>query len=416
VWYVIFLLTIVNVFNTLDRMALSILLPFIKTDLQLSDSQLGLLTGLAFAVFYALCGIPIARWADRGVRRNITALALATWSMATALSGAAQNFWHLFLARVGVGAGEGGGLPPAQSLICDYVPLERRPGAFAVHAFGLVVGMMLGLALAGRLGETIGWRWTFVVLGLPGIALALIVRLTLREPARGFFDPANATVAPATFGETLGMLWRIRTYRFLMFANVVNGFVQYGLNQWWPSFYTRTFALSLSSVGFYLGAAIGVGSGIGLLLGGLLSNKAAQRDIRLPLMLGAVAMGLALFAALGSLLVPSAAVSILLVSLTALLWNVLTAPLSATVYSMAAPQMRATAGAFILVLTSIFGFGLGPVCVGVVSDALTPALGAHALRYALLAPICLMPVVILMLVVATKTLPSELRAGARVAS
>ena len=157
-WYVVGLLFVVNIFNYMDRMALAMLMPFIKADLQLSDAQLGLLVGLAFAVFYAVCGIPIARLADRGVRRNVIAVCLTVWSAATALSGAAQNFWHLFLARVGVGAGEAGCIPPAQSIICDYIPPRKRPGVFAFHHFGLIVGSMMGLAVAGALGEAFGYR------------------------------------------------------------------------------------------------------------------------------------------------------------------------------------------------------------------------------------------------------------------
>lgn len=160
-WFVIILLTIVSVFSYIDRMARAAVAPAIKRDLDLSDSQVGVLTGLAFSVFYAICGIPIARWADRGVRRDILTLALTTWSVMTALSGIAHHFWHLFLARVGIGAGEAGCLPSAQSIICDYVPLQRRANIFAIHNLGNYAGMLLGLTFGGWLGVTVGWRWTF---------------------------------------------------------------------------------------------------------------------------------------------------------------------------------------------------------------------------------------------------------------
>lgn len=414
-WYVIFLLTFVNIFNYMDRMALSVLLPSIKAELGLSDGQLGLLVGLAFSLFYAVCGIPIARLSDRSIRRNVIAVALVTWSVMTALSGAAQNFWHLFLARVGVGAGEAGCLPPAQSMICDYVPLERRPGIFAIHNFGITAGLMLGMALAGWLGQAIGWRAAFVVLGLPGIALAIIVRLTLREPARGALDGAARDDARLSFGQTLRVLWQCRTYRLITILYALNGFIQYGLNQWWPSFYARTFGLSLTSVGVSLGVAIGAGSGIGLLIGGLLANKAAKRDVRLPLIMGAVATILALLTTLSSLFAASASSSILLVSLTALLWNVSTGPVVATATSIVAPQMRATAGAINILFAAVLGFGLGPFCVGLISDLLTPSLGVEALRYALLAPISLLPVLALGFYMAARQLPNDLRtAGARI--
>lgn len=408
VWYVIVLLAAVNVFNYMDRMALAVLMPSIKVDLRLSDAQLGLLVGFAFSVFYAICGIPIARWADRGIRRNIIAAALATWSVMTALTGIAQNFWHLFMARVGIGVGEAGCLPPAQSMICDYVPLERRAGVFAFHSFGLFIGMMAGMALAGWLGETIGWRWTFLTLGLPGIAFAALVRLTLREPRRGFFDTSRDTAVNSSFGGTLSFLWSCRTYKLLTCYEVLNGFVQYGLYQWLPSFYVRVFGLSLASVGVHLGIAIGAGSGIGLLIGGLLANKAARRDVRLPLIVGGAATAMALPVILGALFAPSALSSILLVSLTSLLWCVPAGAITATVYSVVMPWMRATTGSINIFVTSVLGFGLGPFCVGFLSDLLASSFGGESLRYALLAPVCLLPVMVIALYVATRNLRDDL--------
>lgn len=411
--YVIALLTVVNVFNYMDRMALAVLLPFIKTDLELSDGQLGLLVGFAFSLFYAVCGIPIARFADRGVRRNIIAVALTVWSAMTALSGVAQNFWHLFAARIGVGAGEAGCLPPAQSMLCDYVPLKRRSGVFAVHNFGIIAGLMLGMALAGWLGETIGWRWAFVALGLPGIALAIIIRFTLREPIRGGLDAVkNGEGTRLPLGRTLAILWQCKTYRLLTLLYALNGFMQYGLHQWWPSFYTRTFGLTPAAAGVKLGLAIGVGAGIGLLLGGLLANPMAQRDTRLPLMMGVAASVLAAPTALGTLWLPSAGGSIGLVSLTALLWNVSTGAVVAAATSVVSPQMRATAGAIHILCAAVLGFGLGPLCVGLLSDLLMPSLGVQSLRYALLLPICLLPVMALVFYASAQALPKDLKAAA----
>lgn len=415
VWYVIFLLSLVNVFNYMDRMALAVLVPPIKAELQISDTEVGFLIGFAFSVFYAVCGLPIARWADLSSRRNIIAMALAVWSAMTALSGAAQNFWHLFAARVGIGAGEAGCNPAAQSILCDYVPLKRRPGVFAIHSFGLMLGMMLGMALAGSLGETIGWRWTFVVLGAPGIALAVVVRVTLREPIRGALDVLKDYDRGSSFRETIDVLARCRTFRLLVLFYVVNGFVQYGSNQWWPSFYARIFGLSLSSVGVYLGTAIGVGSGVGLLIGGLFSNRAAQRDIRFSLMIGAIATLLGLPAACGALFAPTASSSILLISLASMFWAVSYGAVVATAMSVVRPRMRAMAGAITVFSTSVLGFGLGPLCVGWLSDMLVPSLGLEALRYALLVPTALVPVMAMTLYEAAKQLPVDLSSlGAQV--
>lgn len=410
-WYVILLLTVVNVFNYMDRMALSVLLPFIKQDLELSDGQLGLLVGFAFSLFYAACGIPLARWSDRTVRRNIIALAIAVWSVMTALSGAAQNFWHLFAARIGVGAGESGCLPPAQSIICDYVPLKRRPGIFAIHNFGIYTGMMLGMGAAGWLGATIGWRWTFVALGLPGLVLAAIVWLTLREPVRGILDAVKTDTGALPLGKTLATLWHRRTYRLIILMYVTNGFIQYGLHQWWPSFYSRSFGLSAASVGAYLGIAVGAGAGIGLLIGGLLANKASQCDVRLPLMLGAAASVLAIPAAWGTLFAASASTSIFLVALTGLCWNISTGAVVTTVTSSVESHMRATAGAITILFAAVLGFGPGPLCVGLLSDLLAPSLGIEALRYAMLLPICLLPVLSFLFFRAALALPNDLRAA-----
>jgi predicted MFS family arabinose efflux permease len=413
VWYVILLLSTVNAFSYMDRMALAVLLPSIKEDLALNDSQLGLLMGLAFALFYAICGIPIARWADRGVRRNIIAVALVVWSLMTTLSGFSQKFWHLFVARIGLGAGEAGCLPPAQSILCDYVPLHRRPGIFAIHGVGVIAGTVLGMTLVGWLGDVVGWRWTFAIIGLPGIALALVVRLTLREPPRGNFDSAHQLENQPSFAETIKLLWACRTYRFLLLFGAAIGFVQYGLNQWWPSFYSRLFELSLSSTGAYLGLAIGAGSGIGLLIGGFVANHIAKRDVRLPLRYGAITTALAVPAAAGSLFVSSLWASILLVAATALLWSVVVGPMVATLYSVVRPSMRATAGAINILFTSVLGFGLGPVTVGLLSDVLTPVFGTQALRYALLAPIGALPLMVIALLAAARTLPGDLKLLAR---
>jgi predicted MFS family arabinose efflux permease len=415
VWYVVLLLAVVNVFNYMDRMALSVLAPAIKADLDLSDTQLGLLVGLAFSLFYAICGLPIARWADRGIRRDLITVALTIWSTMTAVSGAAQSFWHLLAARIGVGAGEAGCIPAAQSIICDYVPLKRRAGIFAIHSFGLYVGMMVGLMLAGWLSETIGWRWAFVALGLPGLVLAVIVRTTLREPIRGFFDAVNSENVSSSLNSQVAVLWRCKTYRLLVLLMIVNGFVQHGLLQWLPSFYSRIFGLNISSVGIYLGMVIGGGSAAGLLIGGFLADKAIRHNVKLPLQIGALATFMALPAALAVLFVPSAAASLLFMGLTGLFWSVSNGPAIAIINSVVTTRVRATAQAIAIFLTSVLGFGLGPLCVGALSDYLTPIFGVEALRYALLAPVIFLPVMMIALYAAAKTLAEDLRAvGAEV--
>lgn len=410
VWYVLVLLGVVNIFNYMDRMALSVLLPYIKSDLNLSDGELGLLVGLAFSLFYALFGVPIAMWADRGVRRNIIALALATWSLMTGLGGFAQNFLQLFATRIGVGVGEAGCLPPSQSIICDYVPLQRRAGAFAMNGFGGIVGLMLGMVLAAWLGKVLGWRWTFVVLGVPGLLLAIIVRLTLREPVRGRNDAVNPQQMNLALGDGLRFLWRCKTYKYLILFLVANGFVQFGMNQWWASFYSRVLDLDAATVGMSLGTALGIGSGIGILLGGVLANKSMRINERYPLILSGIPALLAMPTALASLFVPSFFDCMLLVGLTGLLWGVPAGPVVAALYSVTTPAMRATAGAMTTVFTSTIGLGLGPLCVGLLSDELAPVFGNESLRYALLLPVALHPLLTLAAWAAARELPRDLKA------
>lgn len=410
VWYAVILLCVVNVFNYMDRMALSVLLPQIQLDLRLSDSELGLLVGIAFSIFYALFGVPIAMWADRGVRRNIVALALATWSVMTALGGMAQNFIQLFATRVGVGVGEAGCLPPSQSIICDYVPPHRRPGAFAIIAFGATVGIMLGMSLAGWLGDAVGWRWAFIALGAPGLLLALVVRYTLNEPVRGRYDPESARQLRANPREGLRILWHCQTYKWLILFMVTNGFVQFGMNMWWPTFYVRTFGVDASTVGISLGVAIGVGSGLGVLLGGVIANKAMRVSVRMPLILAGIPMLLAMPAALASLFASSFYDCILLVTVTGVLWGLPGGPIVAATYSVTTPSLRATAGAITTVFTSTVGIGFGPLTVGLMSDSLAASYGADSLRYALLIPVALHPLMTIAAFAAARSLPKDLEA------
>jgi len=328
----------------------------------------------------------------------------------TALTGAAQNLWHLFLARIGVGVGEAGSVAPGVSLLCDYVPLKRRAGALAVMAFGTSVGILSGMALAGWLGEVLGWRTTFVLLGLPGLVLALVVRLTLREPGRAAMDLGADSDAAASALATLLFMFRCQTYRMLLLFLVANGFVQYGLNQWWPSYFSRLFGLAPSSVGIYLGIALGACSGAGVLLGGGIATKSARQGVRRPLVLSAAAMSLSIPTAAGSLFAPSVAVSGVCVGVTGLLWGISNGPVLAAQYSVVTARMRATAGSIAVFLTSVLGFGLGPFSVGVLSDLLAASLGATSLRYALLLPVVASVLMVVALLAAARVLPSDLAA------
>lgn len=389
--YAIALLAVVNVLNYMDRVAISVLLPYIKVDLQLTDSQLGLLVGFAFFLFYATCGIPIARWADRGIRKNIIALVIAVWSAMMALAGAAQNFWQLVAARVGLGIGEAGATPASSSMIADYVPIERRSGVFSAYGTGSVIGTMLGLALAGALADVLGWRWCFVALGAPGLLLAVVVWYTLREPQRGRYDVIKDQHTNPSLGITLGSLWRCMTYRTLATYYVINGFAHAGLMQWYPSFCMREFGLSSSTVGFTMGIAVGVGAAVGLLIGGVLANKPLQDNARSMFSISAVAILISLPTTLAMLFAPSFSMSVFFAAVTSLLWYMPHGAAASSMYSVIQPNMRATASAVTIFCISVLGFGLGPFCVGVLSDYLSPSYASESLRYAMLLPAALLP-------------------------
>ncbi|WP_337185562.1 MFS transporter [Phenylobacterium sp.] len=380
-WYAIGILTAVSFFNYMDRMVLAVLLEPIKAELGLTDSQLGLLSGLAFAAFYATLGIPLARLADRASRVRLLAACLALWSVMTALTGMARSFGHLFLARVGVGIGEAGCVPAAHSLIGDYLPPEQRAFGISIFQAGGLAGLSAGLVITGFLADELGWRAALWIVGLAGVPLALLIFLTLKEP------PRRGHVAE-TAGEpahvAIGALLRRPALRHLVLALSVGAFGTYGLTQWLPAFFMRIHGLSLTQIGLWSGTASGVGGIMGVMLGGWLAMRLIPRDPRWELWLPAIAYGgsAPLYAAV--FLAPSPWLAIgIKVFATFLAASGGGVALSA-IQSFAEPHRRATAISLTLFLSSLLGLGLGPWLVGAASDALAPTLGRESLRYALL--------------------------------
>jgi predicted MFS family arabinose efflux permease len=390
IWYVLAILTLANLVSYLDRTVLAVLLPRIKRSLALTDMQLGLLSGLAFAVFFSMFAVPIARLADRSShRRAIVGVALALWSVMTALCGAARDFTTLMLARIGVGVGEAGSLPPSHSIISDYFPIERRSAAIAVHTSGAMAGSFLGLALGGWLGELVGWRLTFVILGVPGLILAAVLFLTVSEPPRGLADGHGATdrLVPfkqVPFKEALAYLVRCRSFVHLIGAASFAAFANFGLVQWLPSFYDRSYGLGLGQIGLIFGALYGAGAAIGTLGGGYLADKGAARDVRWGLWIGAVASLLATLAWCAMFLVRDAMAAFVLNFVAAILSSAYNAPTMAMVQSVAPLRVRATAASVMMLGGALIGYGAGPFLVGLLSDLLAPAHGGDSLRLALL--------------------------------
>ncbi|MEM1229045.1 MAG: MFS transporter [Pseudomonadota bacterium] len=385
-WYVLGMLALTYAFSFMDRQILSILMEDIRAEFVLSDLQLGLLSGIAFALFYATLGIPIARLADRFNRVTIVSSAVAVWSVMTALCGAAGGFWQLFLARVGVGVGEAGGSPPSHSIISDYFERHERSFALSIHSLGTSVGMLLGLVMGGFVAEHYGWRWAFVCAGVPGLVLALLLKQTIREPVRGAMDQATADPinhARESMRDTFAILWANRAYRNVNLAHMFGVFVGYGFTVWKPSLYLRQFDLSTSEVGLVVGLT-GVGLGVpGMLLGGAIADRLARRDPRGPALLCAGAVTLAIPLYLLALWSTDWRVMTAFLGLGLFLYSLSHAPGLAIVQSVVEPQRRAQAAAYVFFLSNMLGLGLGPLLVGSVSDAFAGEYAERSLNVAL---------------------------------
>ncbi len=381
-------LVLVYISSYLDRQILSILLPQIKAEFDVPDTYLGLLSGLAFAIFYTTLGLPLARVADRRSRVNLLTICIAAWSLMTALCGTAATFLQLLLARIGVGVGEAGCNPSAHSLIADYFPLERRATALATYATAVPLGSLLGLALGGWLGDSFGWRTAFLAVGLPGLLLAVLVKLVLKEPPRGYADaPARRTAATEQqppVAVTFAYLWRTRTFRILCLAAAADAFVGYGLLLWLPTYLIRTFDLTAAQTGLRLGLMVGIAGLIGTLGVGLLTDRLGARNRRFYCWMPAIAACVALISniAVYSSTSLAATFALLIVPLIALPAS--GGPVYAAVQSVVPPRMRATAAAVLLLVLNLVGLGFGPAFIGLMSDLLTPGFGDDALRMAML--------------------------------
>ncbi len=378
------ILAIVYMFNFIDRQILAILLPAIRDEFGVSDTYLGFLSGTAFALFYVALGIPIAHYADRHNRRNLIAAAIALWSGMTALSGLALNIWHLTLARIGVGIGEAGCSPPAHSMIADYFPPEKRSTAMGFYTLGISAGIMLAYLGGGWVAQNIGWREAFLVVGLPGLVLAVIVRFTLREPERGASEHRVARDAQPSFAEVLKFLVARRSFLHMAFAAGLSAFVGYAFISFLPSFLVRSYGMDTATLGRWLGLILGIAGGAGFFFGGYVADRFGARTRRTSLTIIAVTV---LFTALPQVLMllsTSWQLALLLFIIPAATSNVYLAPVLAQTQGMVALRMRAMASAIVLLVINVIGLALGPWVTGMISDGLVPAFGADSMRYALL--------------------------------
>lgn len=400
--YSLTILFLIYTLNFLDRQIVNILAEPIKQDLQLADWQVGSLTGLAFAIFYATLALPIARLAERHDRVKIIAAATIVWSFFTALCGLAHSFLHLFLARIGVGVGEAGCTPASHSLISDYATREKRASALATFSLGIPVGSLLGMAVGGLIADSFGWRAAFLVVGLPGILLGIVALLTLPEPRRSA-DRKIEVVAAPNLRVALHELWANRTYRWLVAAMAAMSFVTYGHFAFLGSFFLRNhesgleqysqaldaqFGLTLGPVGFMglaLGLIFGIFGAIGTWLGGALTDRGARKDLRAYATVPAVAAVFLPVTLIACFLAPGVLLALALLGIPILLQAIYYGPLFASVQSLVEPRTRATASAILLFFANLVGLGLGPLTVGLLSDLFAFDMGsAEGIRISLI--------------------------------
>jgi predicted MFS family arabinose efflux permease len=383
-YYALGMLTLVYAFNFIDRQLLAILQESIKADLSLSDSQLGLLTGFAFAIFYVTAGIPIARWADHANRRNIVAGSLFIWSFMTALSGMVQNYTQLVLARIGVGIGEAGGSPPSHSMISDIFPPNRRATALGFYSTGVSFGILFGFLFGGWLNEYFGWRTAFLVVGIPGVFLSGLIMLTLREPTRGLIEQKTVTAESVPLKKVIQTLWESRTFRHLSLAASLNAFSGYSTASWTASFMIRSHEMSTGELGTWLAIIIGLCGAIGVFFGGMAADWLSPRDKRWYMWLPAISGFIAVPFMVAVYLADTPYVALSMMLIPGLLHQVYLGNTLATTHNLVGLKMRATSSAILFFILNIIGLGCGPFLVGVLSDQLSASHGADSLRLAML--------------------------------
>ena len=392
-YYLLGMLTITSAFIFLDRGLFSLALEPIKQEFELSDSQLGLMGGFAFTSFYALAGMPIALWADRGNRNYVISITVGLWSLMMVMSGIVGTFLHLILVRVGVAVGEAGCAPPAQSLISDYFNRAERPRAMSIYWMCVPLSIILSYLGGGFIIEQYGWRSTFMMVGIPGICLALVVRLSLREPrlqrqkgpSYKINVASNDSVCSIPLNVVLKTLIAKHSFRHLLLAYCISSFFGTGITIWLPAFFMRTYNMGAGELGVWFGLAWGVAGLFATLFGGFLATRYAPENETLQM------RGIALIFCLATVFhtlcysVSDQYVALVFVSLvTGFLFPMTAAPAYAAIQSLVETRMRAVGIAFIFMLSNLIGMGLGPLAVGIVSDMISPIYDQESLRITLM--------------------------------
>lgn len=399
--YAVGMLLVIYIFNFLDRQIVNILAEPIKLELGLADWQLGMLTGLAFAAFYTVLGIPIARYAEKADRVKIISVAVAVWSAFTIACGLAANFTQLLLARIGVGVGEAGCSPPAHSLITDYTPKEERASALAFYSMGIPLGSLAGMALGGLIADAFGWRAAFFVAGAPGIILAVMAFVTLPEPRRGLEKKVVPVKGPS-FVDAIKELKSKKSFWWISIGAALSAMVGYGHIAFYGSFYLRNHGEGLTAmavsvnemigvsfgpigfVGTALGLIIGVCGAAGTFLGGVLADRAARKNVAGYATVPAIAGLVTVIPFIAAMLVDNVALSFLILAVPVFAGAIWYGPIFASAQSLVHPQTRATAAAVLLFIINLIGLGLGPLLVGTFSDIFAQTMGpAEGIRWSM---------------------------------
>ena len=384
--WVLIVLVAVNAVNFIDRTIINILVQPIKAELHLADWQIGLMGGLAFAIFYATLGLPIARLAERHSRVAIIAGATGIWSIMTALCGVAQNFTQLLLCRIGVGVGEAGCSPPAHSLISDYFPAERRATALSIFSFGVPLGALLGAAFGGWAASELGWRTAMILVGAPGVLLGLVVWLTVREPPRGHSEVGAQGHEVATLKQVASHLFARPAFIHVALGAALASFAGYGIGQFSASYFMRAFDLDLKTVGVVIGIIGGLAAAAGTLAGGFLTDWAGKRDRRWYVWIPAIGLIASTPLYVWGYLADDWIIATAILAAAHLLHYVFLGPSFAVAHAMVTPRMRATASALLVLVITLIGLGLGPLIVGIGGDLFAAGQFSLADDFATLCP------------------------------
>lgn len=406
-WRFIAVLFLVGTSSSIDKIVISVLLEPIKREFHVSDTELGLLGGLSFAIFYSLLGVPIARLSDRGNRRILIAIAVALWSIMTTLCGAAGSFMLLLVTRVGVSVGEAGSTPPSQSLIADYFPPDRRARAIGVFTTSATVGYLLGITIGSQTVAAYGWRGTFVILGLPGLLVAGAVLWLLREPRVDSRQQRRPFVEHESFLTAARILLRKPSFVRMAAAHTIYAFAIYGALLFVPSYLTRVLGYPIEQAGYYFGITSAFAVFAGSIAGGFLSDWMVRRDQRWLVWFPGAIFILAGIPNSVMFLINSLPAFLAVNTLGMLLLNASLPAAFSAVHAVCGGKRRATAIALVLFLVNSIGFGLGPLLTGMLSDMFTARYGAAGLRYALLVAMLLVPLAGLLLVSAARSVRED---------